>query len=58
MEKWTIMKINKRTEKRNQKGEWKATALNSPKPITSGLAEGEVVVWAAWNEPHYSAALQ
>lgn len=58
MEKCTIRKINKRTEKRNQKGEWKARALNSPKSITSGLAEGEVVVWAAWNEPHYSAVLQ
>lgn len=58
MEKWTIKKINKRTEKRNQKGEWKGTALNSPKTITSGLAEGEVVVWAAWNEPYYSAVLQ
>lgn len=58
MEKWTIRKINKRPEKRNRKGEWKASALNSPKPITSGLAEGEVVVWAAWNEPCYSAVLQ
>lgn len=58
MEKWTIRNINKRTEKRNQKGEWKASALNSTKPITSGLAEAEVVVWAAWNERHYSAVLQ
>lgn len=38
MERWTIRKINKSTEKRNGKGEWKASALNSPRTITSGLA--------------------